>query len=99
MSYKNHLAEHMRLAILRLLAKSGGNYSANDSILTDALPLLGFTAGRDAVRAQIDWLADTGLVSSEDLEGLLVVTLTTRGLDVAEGRAAVSGVKRPSPKG
>ena len=33
----------------------------------------------------------------EDLGAVLVVTITQRGLDVAAGRTAVPGVKRPGP--
>lgn len=32
------------------------------------------------------------------LEDLLVATLTSRGLEAAEGRTRVPGVKRPSPR-
>jgi hypothetical protein len=31
----------------------------------------------------------------DDVEGVYVATLTTRGADVAAGRAVVPGVKRP----
>ena len=50
------------------------------------------------VRGQIDWLAEQQLVTVENLRGFYVVTLTSRGQDVAEGRARVAGVKRPRPR-
>ena len=97
MSFDEIQSQHIRLTILRLLSKVGGDYSANDSIITDALPTLGFTIGRDRVRAEIDWLRDAGLVTVEGVGSLLVATMTQRGLDVAEGRTTATGVKRPSP--
>ncbi|MBC0838378.1 ArsR family transcriptional regulator, partial [Escherichia coli] len=38
------------------------------------------------------------LVTVENLRGFYVVTLTSRGQDVAEGRARIAGVKRPRPR-
>lgn len=90
--------EHLRLALLQLLEQASG-YSANDSVLTDALRSVGFTASRDQVRAELAWLAEQDLVTSEPLDRLRVATLTGRGQDVATGAATVPGVKRPSAKG
>ncbi|MFM2329919.1 MAG: hypothetical protein RLZZ494_2022, partial [Pseudomonadota bacterium] len=36
-----------------------------------------------------------GLVTSEDVAGLVVVTMTARGQEVAQGVATVPGVARP----
>lgn len=91
-------AEHLRLAVLRLLSAEDGGYSANDSVLADALPRVGFNVPRDRVRTVIGWLAEQGLVEVEKLQHLTVATITERGLDVAAGRANVPGVKRPSPR-
>ncbi|MIE72850.1 ArsR family transcriptional regulator, partial [Salmonella enterica subsp. diarizonae] len=68
---------------------------ANESILQDCLDAYGHNVSRDVVRGQIDWLAEQNLVTVENLSGFYVVTITGRGQDVAEGRAKVSGVKRP----
>lgn len=44
------------------------------------------------------WLAEQGLVRTEELEaGVLVAAITERGLDVAGGRAVVPGVRRAPP--
>lgn len=94
--YWTHLAEHARLAILRLLKDQPG-YAANDSILTDAMAHLGLHAPRDFVRTQIGWLAEQGLVERRENDRLVIATVTRRGVDVAEGRALADGVKRPSP--
>ncbi|EHJ7193403.1 ArsR family transcriptional regulator [Salmonella enterica subsp. enterica serovar Victoria] len=87
------LTEDRRLVILRSLLDC--NNEANESILQDYLDAYGHNVSRDVVRGQIDWLAEQNLVTVENLSGFYVVTLTGRGQDVAEGRAKVSGVKRP----
>ncbi|EAS0521809.1 ArsR family transcriptional regulator [Salmonella enterica] len=87
------LTEDRRLVILRSLLDC--NNEANESILQDCLDAYGHNVSRDVVRCQIDWLAEQNLVTVENLSGFYVVTLTGRGQDVAEGRAKVSGVKRP----
>lgn len=94
--YRNHLAQHMRLALLRLLADAPG-YAVNDSLAGSALRQCGFHASRDQVRSELAWLAEQGLCRLEDVGGLTVATLSERGRDVAEGRATVPGVQRPSP--
>ncbi|HAM4869863.1 TPA: ArsR family transcriptional regulator [Escherichia coli] len=87
------LTEDRRLVILRSLMDC--NNEANESILQDCLDAYGHNVSRDVVRGQIDWLAEQQLVTVENLRGFYVVTLTSRGQDVAEGRARVAGVKRP----
>ncbi|PFF95380.1 VpaChn25_0724 family phage protein [Escherichia albertii] len=90
------LTQDRRLVILRSLLDC--NNEANESILQDCLDAYGHNVSRDVVRGQIDWLAEQQLVTVENLRGFYVVTLTSRGQDVAEGRARVSGVKRPRPR-
>jgi hypothetical protein len=63
------------------------------------LPEVGLTPTRDQIKTELAWLAEQQLVTSEDHAGLVVATLTERGLDVAEGRTVVPGVQRPSPRG
>lgn len=95
------LAEDRRLVILRLLHEDG-DFSVNESILAKALAAYGHAIGRDALRTEIAWLAEQGLVTVEDLprpgrDPLAVVTLTERGADVAQGRVRTPGVARPTP--
>ncbi|WP_421780740.1 ArsR family transcriptional regulator [Kiloniella litopenaei] len=96
MSMEEIRREHWRIAILRLL-KDGGN-TANSSVLYDALPKLGLNPSRDQLNSELAWLSDQGLVLLKTLHNLLVATITIRGLDVAQGRASVPGVKSPSPE-
>jgi Fe2+ or Zn2+ uptake regulation protein len=86
-----------RLVLLRLLAESDG-YEANSSVLQMAIEPFGHNVSRDVVHTDLAWLAEQGLVNVEDLASIKVATLSSRGLDVANGRATVPGIKRPGPK-
>jgi hypothetical protein len=97
MSYASTLAEHRRIAILKILLETGGQ--ANESILKDALAELGLGAmlTRQAVRDDISFLETVGAVRLTWYEDKLVVPhITERGQDIAEGREIVAGIKRPS---
>jgi repressor of nif and glnA expression len=91
---QERLTEDRRLVVLRLLQEMPANRS-NSSVIADSLNLWGHHVSRDYVRTQLRWLEEQGLVSIEDLDGVLVVTLTERGHDVATGAAVVDGVKKP----
>ena len=84
MAYEDFRQEHVRLSILKTLEGST-SYSANDSVISDALARFGLSSSR-------------GLVSTEDVAGYIVATLTQRGHDVATGTATVPGIKRPTPR-
>ncbi|PKM31743.1 MAG: hypothetical protein CVV07_01120 [Gammaproteobacteria bacterium HGW-Gammaproteobacteria-11] len=92
--FANYLREDQRLVLLRILAELPG-YRSNSSVLSDFLQRYGHNASRDQVKTEIHWLAEQGLVQIEDLQTVLIVTLTERGSDVAAGRSNVPGVKKP----
>lgn len=97
MALKDILIQDQRLVILRSLMDAG--YDANESIISDCLDLYGHDISRDLVRNHLSWLEEQGLVTVQRLQnGYMVATITQRGLDVAQGRAFVDGVKRPRPK-
>lgn len=96
MNYAEHLSQHRRITILRILERAQG-YLANESILQSSLNQLGVTSTRDQVRTELAWLCDQGLLTTEDLQGLTVATLSELGFDVARGYTVVPGVQRPSP--
>jgi Fe2+ or Zn2+ uptake regulation protein len=98
MSLAQILTEDIRLVILRFLAEDAG-FDLNESIIHSALGTLGHNVSRDRVRVELAWLAEQGLVTVHEVVSVQIATLTGRGLDVAEGRALVPGVKRPGPKG
>ncbi|NKF51375.1 ArsR family transcriptional regulator [Shewanella sp. WXL01] len=94
MALKTIINEHQRLVILRLLSEVPG-YDLNESILQDGLDAYGLDISRDALRTQLSWLAEQGLITVETVESTQKAMLTARGEDVATGRAHVPGVKRP----
>lgn len=97
MSLRDLLTQDQRLVILRSLAEAG--YDANESIISDCLDLYSHDISRDLVRTHLSWLEEQGLLTLERLrDGYMVASITQRGLDVAQGRVVVSGVKRPRPK-
>ena len=97
MALRDILTQDQRLVILRSLMDAG--YDANESIISDCLDLYGHDISRDLVRNHLSWLEEQGLVTVQRLQnGYMVATITQRGLDVAQGRAFVDGVKRPRTK-
>lgn len=96
MAFAQFEQEDRRLVILRLLAEDQ-DYRVNSSILQQGIDLYGHSVSRDRLHTDLQWLAEQGLVTVDEINSVLVVTLTQRGLDVAQGRAHVPGVKRPGP--
>lgn len=95
-TYRQRLTEDRRLVLLRLLRQVQG-YSANSSILQDALEAYGHRVSRDQVHTDLAWLAEQELVTVEEIASVQVAKLTGRGDDVATGVSTVPGVKRPRP--
>jgi len=95
MSLSRIVSEDQRLIILRVLSEDAG-YSHNEYVIQAALAQLGHHVSGDVVKTQIAWLEEQDLLTTED-NGVLIATLSTRGDDVAHGRATVPGVKRPRP--
>ena len=98
--YGEHLAQHRRITLLRLLEGGGG--SANESILQDALEQCGLGAmlTRAVTRELLKWLEDRNLIRIEWFgQTLAVAHITERGVNVAKGKETVEGVKRPSVGG
>lgn len=95
--FVTHWRKHLRLTILRLLVPAPG-YCLNESLIHGHLPHLSFNCTRDQVRTELTWLAQQGLIHVDDFGGLLSASLSTEGLDVAEGRGTHPDVQRPSPR-
>jgi len=96
MNFNELLTQDQRLVILRALAQDLG-YSHNESIIHSIMERFGHKVSRDKVRTHLSWLSEQGLVTLEEVVGYYVATITTRGVDVANGAAIVPGVKRPGP--
>ena len=97
MSLLGHISEDLRAAILGLLQEAG--CEANDYILRRAVGELGHRPSRDQMRTELSWLAEQGLITTRRAGDFTVARITTRGADVALGRADVPGVRRPDPDG
>jgi Fe2+ or Zn2+ uptake regulation protein len=98
MSYRDAVDADRRLVVLKLLEAAGG-YRANAHLLQSALEGFGHSVSLDRVCADLDWLAEQGLLTVEHTGSVAIATLSQRGLDVAAGRSRVTGVKRPRPGG
>lgn len=96
-SFAELQTEDRRLVILRLLQESE-RYQANAFLLQTALETYGHNASQDRVKSDISWLAEQGLLKTETVGAVVIATLTTRGADVASGRATQPGVKHPLPE-
>ncbi len=96
MKFADLQTEDRRLVLLRLLAESG-DYRANLFLLQTAAAGFGHSVSMDRLHGDIDWLEEQALVKTDGVGGVCIVTLTQRGLDVAQGRAHCTGVKRPMP--
>jgi len=95
-SFENHRAADRRLVILTLLSHATG-YSDNEYLIHAVLPEQGHDISRDKLGAELAWLQEQTLITTNKVGGVTIAKLTARGLDVARGRAAVPGVKRPEP--
>mgnify|MGYP000664016558 CR=1 FL=1 len=100
------ISKNRRLAILRFLSEEQ-DYAMNTSTLQAALRAIGHGVPRDTVEADALWLAEQGLAPEEicarlnDLTGrvdVTVLTVTPRGVEVAQGIAGHPGVDRPLPR-
>jgi hypothetical protein len=97
-TYSNFLAADRRLRTLCVLEQVGA-FGANHEVIHDCLVPLGHSASHDLVKTDLAWLAEQGLVTLSQADGMTVAKLTTRGFDCTQGTAVVPGVKRPTPQG
>ena len=87
-------AEDHRIAILHALARCEGD--SNESFITTALRGFGHRVSRDQVRTYFAWLKEQGLITIEEIAGVMIARLTERGFEVEQGFITTPGVKRPS---
>lgn len=92
------ISKNRRLAILRFLSEEQ-DYAMNTSTLQAALRAIGHGVPRDTVEVDALWLAEQGLARRQRLDvGVTVLTVTPRGVEVAQGIAGHPGVDRPLPR-
>lgn len=98
MSFDDIVTADIRLVILLALA-SVSDYSHNEHVLRMALAEYKHRISRDRLRTELAWLAEQGLIKTEQIsDNTLGATLTRRGKDAADGAVVVPGVKRPEPE-
>lgn len=93
-SFADHMAADRRHIMLRVLLTSV-RYTSNANTLQSMTARLGYPVSLDRVQTDVAWMTEQGLVTSETVGGLVVVTMTARGQEVAQGFATVPGVARP----
>lgn len=96
-SYSETYTANLRLEILRALAAVGEEI--NLSILRAMLKTSSaHDPAMETLAAEVNWLADKGLVTKRALGSVVnKAAITTRGDDVAHGRTSVWGVEKPGP--
>lgn len=88
------LVEERRLAILRWLWKMPG-HTANEHIAGIYLRHVGLVSAQEAVRDCLNHLERSGTLKIVWREALMVIELTQRGAEAAEGLVDVDGIPRP----
>lgn len=99
-TFADRLREDRRLVMLRLLSEQPG-YRMNSSNLHAGLHYLAVACTRDDVSTDLHWLRDQGMVVLDtvaEVGGLYLVTISSRGKEVAEGLTHVPGISRPTPR-
>ncbi|UWQ31278.1 hypothetical protein K3555_08890 [Leisingera sp. M527] len=96
MNYNETLREHARIAILRFIEDAPG-YTSNVSMLSSQLPRVGIAYTRDQTETELEWLQEQGLAQIERNGSFVVVTATTRGVEIAQGIARHPKIQRPRP--
>ncbi|QXL84126.1 ArsR family transcriptional regulator [Comamonas sp. NLF-1-9] len=96
-TFDEHVAAERRLAILQVLEGSTG-YQANEFTLAAVLEDLAHTVSQARLRADLARLEDLGLLQVDSVGGVAIARLRQDGLDAAQGKSTVPGVKRPRPQ-
>lgn len=99
LSFADRVREEARLQVLLCLA-AAADYTAPDMLLHGVALDRGLTVSLSALRVELAWLNEQGLVVTQrpgGATGITIATLTERGMDVANGLSLVPGVSRPRP--
>ena len=96
MDFDQFQTQDRRLVLLRALEAADG-YQANNILLQRYMTAVGHRVSADRLAGDLAWLTEMQLVKTAEGEGIIVATLTERGLDVAVGNTRVPGVARPQP--
>lgn len=86
-----------RLALARWLLHAP-DYAGNEELATVYLKALGLAASAQVVRGLLGELERGGVLTARFEATLMVVRLTQRGVDAAQGLVAIEGMRRPGPE-
>lgn len=89
--------EHMRLGVLRALDNIKGGI-ATVSMIHEILKRVGIHTSRDQLVGEGDWLQSAGMVMVTDRQGVVSVSITPRGREIAKGEDRYSGIAAPSER-
>jgi len=91
-------AADRRLAIVMALSLAPG-YTLPRRQMRAQIEAIGYRVSLDLLESDLAWLDEMGLADRRDPSTGSGdhVTLTDRGLDVAQSRAEIPGVRRPEP--
>ncbi|MEM7213815.1 MAG: hypothetical protein AAF479_18375 [Pseudomonadota bacterium] len=96
MSYSQQLSELRRMIILRHLADDANTTrSSNVVILQATANGLNVRSPRAQVLADLNFLADLALVTTEAKGDFVLVEATDAGVDVGKGLASIDGIANP----
>lgn len=102
MSYAADLLADQRLMLLQALEAAAG-YSLPERALARFLQSMAAPLSLDALRTQLAWLEEQGLLAVSKVQPLpdaapeWTARIASRGLDVVAGLARAPGVARPRP--
>ena len=96
MHYSEYANRDLRLVLLRALAMHPA-FSANEVILAGEAEAFGHARSRDAIRNELNYLAEAGAVTLKDAGTVKVASLTRRGLEHVQGKTVLEGINQPSP--
>lgn len=98
MSLAKIMEEEARLVILRTLAEQPDQRLNSSLLQADLAERWGINRSRDWVHMQLGFLAhQVSAITLTEMGSVWIASLTARGLDHAERRVVLPGVKRPSP--
>ena len=98
MSYQEHIAEDVRLIVLRAL-EDETDLRLNERILERVLENFGHRKSREYLRTQLKKLEELGAVRLTEAGSVQVAELLRPGADHLARRLFLEGVARPSTEG
>jgi hypothetical protein len=94
--FSDFQAADRKLCLLLALQAAAG-YTANHFLLHTFLDSMAHVTSHDGVKTDLLWLEQQRLVTTEAVGDVMKATITTLGMDAANGRTTIVGVKRPMP--